>query len=334
METQTGSQTGAASRPGGEAALAGEAPSFIPHADTAETALASTGGYVLTPDHRNRLIELAARFGGLSPTQLKSIRRAGDKAAQHWDFNAPGAALDEALVRLGKPANVHNRIGLIATLALTLPDHLAEMALPASVLELYPRATEMMVTSLEDEAAYEDDFYAKDARFVLGQSVPAGAQFVDLYSRLGPKLVLRQIARREGLSVARRYIAAKGNRPWLQIHTDPRDTKDFNEEGWDRCYVRIADLLERDPSMAGVLGTTWFYDPALLTISPRLAYLQKPVEHGAFRLWIGSSPLDVERAGATSPTRKAMIEAGTYKPTSFIIAWPREALLKWATQQA
>ena len=255
-------------------------------------------------------------------------------AVQSWDFAAPAEAVDAAFWRSGCPPDLRSRRGLIAALALKLPDIVSELRLPASVLDLYPRSFDTLVSSLQSDVSdYDPDFYAKDLRFVLGLSVPAGAQIVDLHARLGPKLILRQLHRPEGLRVLRSYVAAGGHGCWLQIHTDTRDTADFNEEGWDACYLRVADLLRCHPAAVGMLGTSWFYDPALVAISPRLAYLQKPVDEGAFRARIGPSALDAERAGTKSSTRKALIESGEYVPAAFSLAWPRAALIRWADRQ-
>ena len=82
---------------------------------------------------------------------------------------------------------------------------------------------------------------------------------------------------------------------------------EFNEQGWDKCYLRIADLLDLRKDIQGMIGTSWFYDPQLLEISPRLAYLQKcPLERGAFLLRHGTGHFDIEHATMTSKTRRRL----------------------------
>jgi hypothetical protein len=80
-----------------------------------------------------------------------------------------------------------------------------------------------------------------------------------------------------------------------------------------------------------MIGSSWFYDPPLETISPRLAYLRvNPLKGGAFIIHQGPAPIHSERCGATSPTRRAMIESGEYLPRSWLVAWPKSTLIPWA----
>ena len=83
-----------------------------------------------------------------------------------------------------------------------------------------------------------------------------------------------------------------------------------------------------------MIGSSWFYDPPLETISPRLAYLRlNPLKGGAFIIHQGPAPIHSERASASSPTRKALIESGEYTPSSWLVAWPRATLIPWAEQR-
>jgi len=81
-----------------------------------------------------------------------------------------------------------------------------------------------------------------------------------------------------------------------------------------------------------MVGTSWFYDPQLLAISPRLAYLQTtPLAHGAFLVRHGSGAIHTELATATSPTRRALAEKGSYIPVCYSLVWPRAELVRWAS---
>ncbi len=80
-----------------------------------------------------------------------------------------------------------------------------------------------------------------------------------------------------------------------------------------------------------MVGTSWFYDPALPAISPRLAYLQqRPLEAGAFLVRHGRGAIYTERATLTSETRRKLYEEGKYLPVCFSLVWPRDALIAWA----
>ena len=224
---------------------------------------------------------------------------------------------------------------VVAAASLRLPDTLAAHQLPPSVTALLPAALERLAGSLlaSDGERYDEsaDLCRKDLRFVVGQAVPCGAQDVDLYSAAPWTTLLKNPA----ASRWARYLAAGGTGVWFRIHTDPRNTGDFDGPGWRRCYLRIAELLATRPEIRGMVGTSWFYDPQLLSISPRLAYLQTdPVEGGAFMLRNGPGAIHTQRATQTSPSRRKLFEDGKYLPVCWSVLWPRKEMLAWAAAQA
>ena len=224
---------------------------------------------------------------------------------------------------------------LVANLALGLPEIIDQMDLPKSVLILYPKSIDRLSNFLKvgegDVYDLASDFFRKDISFVLGVSIPCGAQFVDLKTYFLYRSVVRALFRPGNLKALVRFFKIGGSGPWFSIHTEARYLDDFNELGWDECYLRIADLLELNPSIRGMKGTSWFYDPQLLSISPRLSYLQKrPIERGAFMIRHGTDAIDIERATSKSKTRSCLYKEGKYIPVSYTLLWPRRDLISWA----
>ncbi|MBU2168537.1 MAG: hypothetical protein KKF88_11950 [Alphaproteobacteria bacterium] len=255
-------------------------------------------------------------------------------SAPHWDFDQPGHRVEEALcAAFGTKLTDDHRRALIAHYALELPKRIAAERLPQASLELYPEWIGRMADFLTAAAdPYDRDFWAKDVRLSLALSVPgARTQMIDLSSPMGPGQVLRHAREGWGWSVIPAYAAAQAWKPWLEVHTESRELSDFNEAGWDRAWATAAEILKTRPEMAGMLGSSWFYDPPLEQISPRLAYLRlNPLKHGAFMVHQGPGEIHTERAATSSPTRKALIEEGKYTARSWIVAWPRAALIRWA----
>ena len=255
-------------------------------------------------------------------------------SAPHWDFDQPGHRAEEALAAaFGVALTDDHRRALVAAWALELPGRVAAADLPSAVLELYPEWIGRLadfLTAAPDP--YDRDFWAKDVRIALALSVPgARTQMIDLSSPMGPGQVLRHAREGWGWSVIPAYAAAQAWKPWLEVHTESRELSDFNEAGWDRAWATAAEILKRRPDMAGMLGSSWFYDPPLEQISPRLAYLRlNPLKHGAFMVHQGPGEIHTQRAATSSPTRAALIEKGEYTARSWIVAWPRAALIKWA----
>ena len=259
---------------------------------------------------------------------------AATASAPHWDFDQPGHRAEEALaVAFGSALTDDHRRALVAHWALEMPGRIAAADLPQASLELYPewigRLADFLTTAADP---YDRDFWAKDVRISLVLSVPgARTQMIDLSSPMGPGQVLRHAREGWGWSVIPSYIAAQSWKPWLEVHTESRELSDFNEAGWDRAWATAAEICKRRPQMAGMLGSSWFYDPPLEQISPRLAYLRvNPLKHGAFLLHQGPGDIHTQRAATSSPTRAALIEKGEYIARSWIVAWPRAALIRWA----
>ncbi len=83
------------------------------------------------------------------------------------------------------------------------------------------------------------------------------------------------------------------------------------------------------PHIKGVFGSAWFYDPAILELSPRVAFAQTlQAGHGAWQVKMGSNADAIANSTATSPSRRAAYEAGTYLPTDWLMVWSRANLIK------
>jgi len=271
----------------------------------------------------------------------QEMRQAMDRQGE-----GPGRALDQRLRRVDRDLDPDRaRRAAIAGLALGLAARGPCRRLPTSVEALYPRAYAGLAASLADAATpYDTDSYAKDARFVAGMSVPAGAQILDIAFAQGPRAGLRHLAQMgamggrlalagAGLGAAAHLLKDHGLGHWAEIHTDSRDLADFNEAGWDLCYRRIADFLTLNPDIAGMWGASWFYDPQLVGISPRLAYLQaRPLARGAIAVRLGEGEIHTRRAAQASPTRAGLIARGDYRPVCYALFWPRKALIAWAAE--
>lgn len=172
----------------------------------------------------------------------------------------------------------------------------------------------------------ETDVYAKDLAQAFTVLAPGGAQLIFERAGLGWREILRG-----GAGMA--WFLARhcgGRAPFLEIHThDPMAAARFNPAGWDQTYALCAQLAARDPGIRGLIGISWFYDPALAELSPRLAYLREvPVAGGARLLPMGSDQGSIDLATATSPTRRAAYAEGRYLPTRYAMIWPRRALIK------
>lgn len=178
----------------------------------------------------------------------------------------------------------------------------------------------------------QSDLLLKDMALCRQKMFPAGAQVVEPSSGFHRALLFRG-----GLGqfwgVVKLLLASGGNSHWYQIHTHLDEREEFTPDGWDLCYVRIARLMERHPTIRGMYGGSWFYDPALATVSPRLTYLRtRPEENGALVFYSNDDPHG--GALATSETRRRLYDKGEYLPKAYALIWPREPMIAWARQFA
>lgn len=224
---------------------------------------------------------------------------------------------------------------LIYKLLINLNDNKTNYNFPYSIIQLYPEAINRTANFLIDNFnnTYNEDYFMKDLCFVTGNNVPCGAQVVELNSYISFYRFIRSIIYYKNFYLVSTFFNNGGPGKWLRIHTEERYIDDFNEQGWNSCYYRISELLMKFFEVKGVVGTSWFYDPSLINISPRLAYLQRvPLDNGAFMIHHRTSHIDIVRATLKSKTRKKLFEDGIYNPKCCSIIWPRDNLIIWANK--
>ncbi len=206
---------------------------------------------------------------------------------------------------------------------------------PPEIVTSFTAYLRKIVSQMEhnpkDFYLHGNDRFAKDLAVCRHKLIPCGAEFIDVRSG-----VPRSIAARNGVSEGVRFVwhmlgRVGGFKVLYQMHMDLRLIREFSDTGWQRCYVRIARLLEHHPEVLGVYGTSWWFDPELHHVSPRLDFLRDTPQSGGaslFKVGIGDST--VANALANSSERKAAFERGIYRPMDWIMVWARKDLIAWA----
>lgn len=177
------------------------------------------------------------------------------------------------------------------------------------------------------------DLFQKEFALASLRLYAAGAQLIDY--RCG---VPRSTVLKGGLWSALPHLLKLtkfgGFSPYFQIHTHTFNLDAFNEAGWDECYLCCAELYQIHPEVLGMFGSSWFYDPALASISPRLAYLRDtPCNNGAILMFVVKGGEAINLSLSTSPSRRKLYEDGKYMPTSFMMVWGRQAQSEWAARR-
>lgn len=221
---------------------------------------------------------------------------------------------------------------LVACLAADVVSTISSRSVTAEVIERtkrwQPRLLDFLKGDDQGDYWFPNDLFLKDYRFVTGITVPCGAQVIDLSDGIGPKTALKLATRHPTL------LFRALRKPWFQIHTESRYLEEFNFDGWASFYKTAVDLLKINPHIQGIVGTSWFYDPILEKVSPRLFYLQElPLQHGAILVKQGTTQFDIKSATATSSTRRKLYEEGNYMPRCHTLIWSREAMIAWSANR-
>lgn len=204
------------------------------------------------------------------------------------------------------------------------------VVVPGSVQDELAKERERIRTEVMDSPAGHylpsaDAFY-KDFSVLRGKAMPVYTGIADVDNTLWRRpLVFGSLAQRF------RFIRILFEKPvglkyYFQHHTHTSLLSRFNSDGWNKTYDLIADLLELNPDHKGFCGASWFYDPQLKQVSPRLAYLaEDPLAAGAERFHLGED--NTGSALAKSKTRIQLHQEGKYVPKSYALLWHRKSMI-------
>lgn len=206
-------------------------------------------------------------------------------------------------------------------------------SLPARVRAQQLRQLQRMAADTDEQAEWlhiDHDLFHKEFGIATLRLYVAGAQLAD--PRCG---IPRSIVMKSGLMNLPKNLTTMlrlgGFRYYFEIHTHQFMLDAFNEEGWNECYLCCAELYALHPEVLGMYGGSWFYDPVLDTISPRLSYLRAvPMAGGAKLFFVEEGGSARNNSLSTSPTRRKLYEEGKYSPKSYMLVWGKSMQMAWA----
>ena len=207
-------------------------------------------------------------------------------------------------------------------------------AFPPGVVSLYRREQDRLLREMSSNPpgfySLANDLFLKDLGLARTLLIPAGVEFVQL-ARGVPRSVLWKAGIRQFVSCLFMFFGRlRGFGPVFEIHMDPRRRGELSPDARAFSYRIVADLLAIHKDVKGLLGGSWFYDPALETITPRLCYLRLvPVQNGALVAYWQDEDGD---SGALrySHSRQRLFAQGLYRPKTYLLIWPRADLMHWA----
>ena len=265
-------------------------------------------------DDLRRVIEKAREL----PSH-RSYQWVGEVADEFADIeNRKGTAGQELIARLLLLASVDGSIWKPAC-------HVPE-AIRVELKHEQERIKNEVLVSPIGHYRPDKDAFLKDFSILRGAAMPVYTGIVDTHTSLWRRpLVFGPTSQRlRFLSVL--LTRPMGSRYFFQHHTHTSLLKRFNEEGWIKTYRLVAELLAVNPDHKGFCGASWFYDPQLEDVSPRLVYLAEyPLARGAKWFHLGEDHSG--SALSKSRTRIALYESGKYIPQSYMLVWPAKAMI-------
>ncbi|GGD68979.1 hypothetical protein [Lacimicrobium alkaliphilum] len=205
------------------------------------------------------------------------------------------------------------------------PDHLS-FKVTDEIAELYQQSFARILGQPGPEEA--DDSYYKDLALASGALFPAGERVVEPFSVLQRSLMFNAGVT-QSLQFIKSGLLAGGYKPVFRLHVHLAEQSRLSEQSWRHTCQRLAQMLEVNPGIRGIVGSSWYYDPQVPAISPHLGFVNKLLaENGAY--WFFSH-IEGSNSGAfaTSQTRKQAFETGKYLPRNYVVFWPRNRVLSW-----
>lgn len=233
---------------------------------------------------------------------------------------------------------LYNRLAIVHAIQCSL-EGFGQQKFPQNIEDLF---VEWFYHMLEDTDWTKDNFFRldhdpflKDMAVCTGRMIPVGGAWTIELSGISRRMLFSgspyQLLTRS-FFLSSRVHAFK---PFYQIHMALRFANRFSEEEREASYLRIAAMLRANPGVKGLIGSSWYLDPALKEISPELSYLQDlPENNGAIIFTLNTPNGNAQGALAGSTWRTQLYREGKYQPKNAFIIWPRMALLGWADDHA
>lgn len=178
---------------------------------------------------------------------------------------------------------------------------------------------------------FSSDSFCKDLGICTQRLIPAGGLLLDPSSGV-PRSWLLQGGLGQRVRLAKIWRRMGGSRPLYQMHNDQRQWKRFDPAGWEAAYGIIALLLEWNPEIRGTMGSTWWLDPEVARITPKLGYLRELPEAGGAEFFdLGEDEATTKDAITYSPERWQCYSEGSYRPKRIGMVWDRERLIAEAS---
>lgn len=290
-------------------------------------------------DRKNPMIDHPPGSTGDVPYEL------ADRAVRGTDreFRQSPFAREVAVVQSsqGVPARVDLLRRTLSRLLQGNREKIDELDLPESVRDLiraeFRRIGQRIEAAADDYFDLADKSLRCDFRIAGFSRVSAGVEYFES-SGLPRSLCVRGGVA-QGVRFLRMLRRTGGVKPFYETHlavgTDNPMAffRRYSLKARAETYRNIAACLEINPACRGMMTSSWWFDPQLEQISPRLVRLGDiMLQNGALLFRFGQHSNARRHALANSPARQELYDQGKYRPTEYFIVWPRDRLIAWARE--
>ncbi|WP_131917671.1 hypothetical protein [Chromatocurvus halotolerans] len=188
------------------------------------------------------------------------------------------------------------------------------------------------ILQLEPQQLQLNDRFMKDLALASGRLYPAAERVVEPFSVIQRSL-LYSGGWRQACRFARALVEAGGNKPVFRLHVHLSEVSRFSQQSWYQTCVITAKMAEANPAIRGVVGGSWFYDPDISAVSPRLAFIANTIADGGAGFYFSHAEDYQSGALSMSKRRREAFENGLYIPRNFALFWPRRSLINWSRRQ-
>ncbi len=288
---------------------------------------------VLESEYKKLSEEIAASHSPLPPRVVERYASLVLSLPAYWSFSHIGRwvslNLEEIRGRARAPLLcAHHKLALIRLIQ-SRASHRRALDLPDQIWRYYEIELHRIMEELNKNSSryyrFENDRFLKDVGICALKLFPVGGRRVVQLAKLP-----RRFATIPG---SWRFICNRlgGVAPLLETHISPRSPGRFNEEGQISYLLNVGEILRRNIGVLGLIGSAWYLDPEVSSITPKLAYLRMCEKHGGRIFKFRSSESTIKTATSTSKKRRVLYLKGDYLPTLYCMVWPRRELLEWST---
>ncbi len=267
---------------------------------------------------------------------LQTLQQQCYPAAPYAPYNQRPGLVPQFRQLLKQLGCNHNQLARLLILKLIADFSLQRLpltlTLTSDIISNFHRSIERIYQLWTSQSAITpdtiNDSLLKDIGLLTGALLPCTERVVEPYSAIQRSLVFR-----DGVAQSWRFIralvAARGNKPVCRLHIHLAEISGLTAAGWRLTCQQLAQLLLLNPRLKGVVGASWFYDPALSTVSPHLGFIGQQLRDMQASWFFSHSETAQSGALVRTSGRQRAYETGQYQPQNYVIFIPRASILAW-----